>query len=250
MRSCANQSLLVAIKACHRASHETYGSPRIWEDLKDQGIRCSRKRVARLMQQSGIQGVTRRRQSGRTEEASQDYPAAPNLIARDFSAPAKNRVWLADFTPIVVAEGTDYLSLVLDLYSRRIVGWAMSVTRDTNLTVSALQMALGRRQPEAGLVHHSDRGSQYAWPGYTDLLSAHELIASMSRKGDPYDNAPMESVIGTVKVELVYQLGRRPRKEVRAAVAEYIELFYNSRRRHSALGYLSPAEFERQHGPA
>jgi putative transposase len=246
----ADERLLVEIRAIHAASRQTYGSPRIHADLHKQGIRCSRNRVARLMRQSGIAGLRRGRRRVGPATGSQNYPAAPNRLGRNFAIAEPNRVWLVDITEVHTREGVLYVGVVLDLYSRRIVGWQCSDTGDTALARSALQMGLGRRRPRPGLIHHSDQGSQYAWPGYVGLLEQHELVASMSRKGNPYDNAPMESWMGTLKVELVYRTSFETRAGAQELIAEYIELFYNSRRRHSALGYLSPVEYERQHGHA
>jgi putative transposase len=244
-----NRKLLVEIKAIHQKSRQTYGSPRIHADLQGKGIPCSCNRTARLMQQAGIRAVARRRYC-HTTDSRHDYPVAPNILARNFTASGPDRVWLTDITYVPTEEGWLYLGVVMDLHSRRIIGWATSNRIDQNLTLDALRMALGRRQPAVGLLHHSDRGSQYAGYEYQKLLSNWGLTCSMSRKGEPYDNAAMESFFRTLKVELVYRYRFRYREEAKAALVEYIELFYNRERRHSALGYLSPAEFEKQRATA
>jgi transposase InsO family protein len=166
------------------------------------------------------------------------------VLERDFGVAAPNRVWLSDITYVPTGEGWLYLGLTMDLYSRRIVGWAAAPLRDRRLTLAALEMALGRRRPGSELVHHSDQGSQYACRDYTAVLQRYGIVVSMSRKGNPHDNAPMESFIRTLKVELVHRRRFETREEARTAIANYIELFYNCRRRHSALGYLSPVEYE------
>lgn len=248
-RAADNRRLLVEIKAIHQKSRQTYGSPRIRAELQDKGIQCSINRTARLMQQAGIQAVARRRYRY-TTDSKHDYPVAPNILERNFTVSGQDRVWLTDITYVPTEEGWLYLGVVMDLHSRRIIGWAMSNRIDRELTLNALQMALGRRQPAAGLVHHSDRGSQYACYEYQKLLSNWGLTCSMSRKGEPYDNAAMESFFRTLKVELVYRYRFRYREEAKTTLVDYIELFYNRQRRHSALGYLSPAEFEKQRATA
>ena len=244
-RARANRRLLVEIRAVHEASGRTYGSPRVHAELRAKGLLCSRKRVARLMRQARVRAVTYRRRRPRADRAH-DWPPAPNVVARDFGTGAPDRVWLSDITYVPTAEGWLYVGLTMDLYSRRIVGWAAAALRDRRLTVSALSMALGRRRPDRELVHHSDRGGQYACWDYTALLRRHGIKMSMSRRGNPHDNAPMESFIRTLKVELIHRRRFDTREEARTAIASYIELFYNCRRRHSALGYLSPAEYETQ----
>lgn len=242
-RARETRCLLVEIRAIHEESRRTYGSPRVHAELRYRGIRCGVNRVARLMQAAGIRAVSRRRYR-HTTDSRHDYPVAPNLLKQDFRVEGSNRVWLTDITFVPTEEGWLYLSVVLDLCSRRAVGWAMAARIDRQLTIAALQMALGRRRPEAGLVHHSDQGSQYACYDYQRLLSSHGLQCSMSRRGNPYDNAVTESFFKTLKAELIYRRRFGSREEAKAAIAEYIELFYNCRRRHSALGYLSPAEYE------
>jgi putative transposase len=242
-RARANRRLLVEVRAIHEASGRTYGSPRVWAELRARGHVCSRKRVARLMRQERIRAAAHRRRRPCADRVH-DWPPAPNVVARDFGIGAPDRVWLSDITYIPTGEGWLYLGLTMDLYSRRIVGWAAASLRDRRLTLAALEMALGRRRPDGELVHHSDRGGQYACWDYTTKLKRHGIVASMSRTGNPYDNAPMESFIRTLKVELIHRRRFETREEARTAIASYIELFYNCRRRHSALGYLSPAEYE------
>jgi putative transposase len=244
-RAVANRRLNVEIKSIHQKSHQTYGSPRIHFELKTRGIRCSINRTARLMQQAGIRAVIHRRFC-LTTDSDHDYPVAANILNRQFAVSEPNRVWVVDITYIATDEGWLYLAAIMDLHSRRIVGWAFSNRIDRELTISALRMALGRRQPGSELMHHSDRGSQYACHDYQDLLSSRGLVCSMSRRGNPYDNAVMESFFRTIKAELVYRRHFSTREEGKTELVEYIELFYNSQRRHSALGYLSPAEYERQ----
>jgi len=241
----ANRALLTRIRLVYEQSRRTYGSRRVRAELAQSGTRCSVNRVARLMQRAGIQAVMRRRYR-HTQDTRHDYPVAPNRLGRDFRVEGRNRVWLTDITYVPTEEGWLYLSVVLDMRSRRAVGWAMSCRIDRQLTIAALGMALGRRRPVSGLIHHSDRGSQYACYDYQQLLSSNGLICSMSRRGNPYDNAVTESFFKTLKVELVYRRRFGTREEAKTAIAEYIELFYNCRRKHSALGYKSPAEYEEQ----
>lgn len=242
-RARENRCLLVEIRAIHEQSRKTYGSLRVWAELRSRGLRCSRNRVARLMQRAGIAAVMRRRYR-HTRDSRHDYPVAPNVLEQDFRVASVNRVWLTDITYIWTEDGWLYLSVLLDLASRRVVGWAMSARADRQLTMAALAMALGRRRPLGGLIHHSDQGGQYACWDYQRMLTDNGFECSMSRRGNPYDNAAMESFFKTLKVELVYRRRFATREEAKTAIAEYIELFYNCRRRHSALGYLSPAEYE------
>ena len=242
-RARENRCLLVQIRETYEVSRRVYGSRRIHAELRGRGLRCSINRVARLMRQAGVRAVMRR-QYRHSADSRHDYPVAPNILERDFRVEGMNRVWLTDITYIPTEEGWLYLGVVLDLHSRRVVGWSAGDRQDRRLTLGALEMALGLRRPAAGLIHHSDRGGQYACWDYQKLLSSSGLTCSMSRRGNPYDNAVMESFFKTLKVELVYRRRFGTREEARAAIAEYIELFYNCRRRHSALGYLSPAEYE------
>ncbi len=243
-RSLANQALLLEIRAIHAQTRQTYGSPRIHAELRARGHRCNLKRVARLMHVYHLRARHKRKYRV-TTQADPKLPAAPNRLAQDFQASAPNQKWLTDVTAIATTEGWLYLAAVLDLYSRRIIGWAMAPVLDTDLVLQALQMALGRRQPSAGTLHHSDRGSPYASRRYQLVLNARLFNVSMSGAGNCYDNAPMESFFGTLKAELIQWRRYRTREEARLDIVWYIEGFYNATRRHSALGYRSPLEFEK-----
>jgi putative transposase len=232
------------IAAIHRASRRRYGSPRVHAELHAQGLCTSRKRVARLMCRAGL-AARRRRAFRRTTPAGHSRPAAPNLVARQFTAPAPNRVWVADITYFATGEGWLYLAVVLDLFSRRVVGWATSDRLGEGVALEALGMGVARRQPLPGLVHHSDRGSQYASAEYGAVLAAHGMQRSMSGLGACWDNAVAESFFATLKVELAPDAWPT-RAHLHRAVFHYIELFYNSQRRHSTLGHLSPLAFEHQ----
>ena len=242
-REMANQELYTKIKAVYDDNHGVYGSPRIYRELKDQGIACSKNRIARLMRLRDLQAKQFRRFKSTTKR-NKTQPAAPNLLKRDFETDQPDQKWLADITYITTQEGWLYLSTILDLYTRRIVGWAMSDRMTSDLTVSALKMALQQRQPTAGLIHHSDRGSQYTDQVYQALLKDYGLRASMNGVGTWYDNAPMESFFGTLKSEWVHHHVYHSRNQARAEVFFYIESFYNRRRRHSALDYVSPEAYE------
>jgi transposase InsO family protein len=237
------------IRQIHTASRRTYGSPRIHAELREQGVRCSKKRVARLMRRAGIRAC-RPRRSRTTTDSRHALPIAANLLNREFAAPAANTKWAGDITYIETNEGWLYLAVVLDLFSRRVIGWAMQRTLARGLVLDALKMALDQRRCTTQLVHHSDRGSQYASGDYQAQLAAVGIQCSMSRRGDCFDNAPVESFFGTLKTEVVYQHRFATRSEARQAIFEYIEVFYNRQRRHSALGYVSPAAFEAQHASA
>ena len=245
-RSHENVALVTHIRAIHARSRRTYGSPRVHAELRAQGVRCSAKRVARLMQRTDIRAC-RPRRAHRTTDSHHTLPVADNVLNRAFTAHAPNSKWAADITYIGTREGWLYLAVVMDLFSRRIIGWSMQSTLACSLVLDALRMALLQRQPMESVLHHSDRGSQYASGDYQALLAAGNVWCSMSRKGDCYDNAPVERFFGTLKTELVYQQHYATRAEARSAVFEYIERFYNRQRRHSALGYLSPAEYEAHH---
>jgi transposase InsO family protein len=244
-REKANQELVERIREVHKESGGIYGSPRVYEELKDQ-VACSENRVARLMRLHGIRGRQTRRYRSTTKR-NRAHRVAPNLLQRDFSAEEPNEKWVADITYIWTGEGWLYLAAVVDLYSRRVVGWAMSHRMTEELTLSALRMAVSQRQPAAGLMHHSDQGSQYTSDAYQALLTSHGMVASMNGVGSWYDNAPMESFIGTLKTEWVHHRAYPTRDEARTDVFAYIEGFYNRRRRHSALDYLSPEAFEALH---
>jgi putative transposase len=238
-----DRCLLVWIKEAFDQSRHTYGSRRIYAELHHRGICCSVNRIARLMREHGIVAVQHRKYRP-TTDSKHDFPVAPNRLGRNFEADQRNRVWVADITYIPTDEGWLYLATELDLYSHRIVGWSLSSRITRQLVLDALDMAAGLRRPGAGLIHHSDRGVQYACGDFQKSLKRHGMVPSMSRKGDPYDNAVAESFFRTLKVELVYRRRFRTRAEAKAAIVEFIELFYNRWRRHSSLGYLSPAEYE------
>lgn len=239
-----NQDLLARIREIHEASRRTYGSPRIHAELREQGIKCNIKRVERLMRKNDIRAKQVKRYRT-TTDSDHSMPVAPNRLDQDFDVEAPNTTWLSDITYIATDEGWLYLAIVMDLYSRRIVGWAMDTTLASSLTKRALTMAITQRRPAAGLLHHSDRGSQYASSDYQALLEDCDMIPSMSRTGNCYDNAPMESFIGTLKTELVHDRHYVTRSEARTDIFDYIERFYNRTRRHSALDFQSPIEFER-----
>jgi putative transposase len=241
----ADEVLASRIQQVHQASHQIYGSRRIQAELAEQGMTCSRKRVVRLMQQQEIRARRRRRHTVTTDSQHSD-PVAPNLLNRDFSAQAPNAKWVTDITGVWTAEGWLYVAVVLDLFSRLVGGWAMAGHRDTELVERALYMALVRRHPEAGLLHHSDRGSQYTSGSYQALLAQRGIQVSMSGKGDCYDNAAMESFFSSLKGEWTDWHTYQTRQEAQLSIFEYIEVFYNRQRRHSTLGYLSPVTYEQQ----
>lgn len=238
--------LRVAIHAAHQQSRRRYGAPRVQYELQLQGERVSTKRVARLMHHDGLRG-RRARRFVHTTDAAHGAPIAPNTLARHFAVetiPACDRVWAGDIMYVPTREGWLYLAVILDLASRRVVGWAVRKTLERELVVAALTMALTHRQPAPGVLHHSDRGSQCASDDYRALLTAHGLEGSMSRKGDCWDNAVTESFFATFKVELVYEEDWATRDAARTAIFEFIEVWYNRERRHSSLGYCTPVEYE------
>lgn len=235
----------VQIAAIHRASRRCYGSPRVHAELRAQGQCTSRKRVARLMRAAALVG--RRHRAFRVPPGPGSlHPAAPNHLARQFTAPAPNRVWVSDLTDLATGAGWLYLAVVIDLFSRRVVGWATSDRLGEGVALEALGMGLARRQPRPGLLHHSDRGSHYARGEYRAILLGNAMTCSMSGAGNCWDNAVAESFFATLKVELDPEGAWRTRADVHRALFDYIELVYNSERRHSTLGYLSPSAFERQ----
>jgi transposase InsO family protein len=238
----ANRALVGQIRAVHTHGRGTYGRRRIHAQLCAQGTPCSVNRVARLMRQQGLAARPRRRFRV-TTNSRHHFAVAPNLLGRDFSAAAPDQVWVSDLTYLTTDEGWLYLATVMDLYSRRIVGWAMQATLERSLTLSALEMAVAQRQPAPGLIHHSDRGVQYACEDYQATLTRYGMQCSMSRKGDPWDNAPKESFYGTLKGELMHDRHAN-RDQAHREVFEYLEVFYNRQRLHSSLGYLSPVAFE------
>jgi putative transposase len=243
-RSIANRELLANIKQVHRDSHGRYGSPRIHAELKTQGHGASRGRIERQMRCHGIRAIMAKPRRCRATDSGHNFPIAPNLLGRNFSAAARNRIWLADITYIETGQGWMYLAAVLDLYSRRIVGWAMTDHLRAELPMAALQMAIKAQRPGGGLIHHSDRGVQYASTDYRQMMQAAGFRASMSRRADCYDNAPMESFFHTLKTELVHHRQYATRAEAELDIFAYIEGFYNQTRRHSAIGYISPVEME------
>jgi len=245
VRARADAQLAVEIAAIHGESRQRYGSPRVHAELRARGQGVSRKRVARLMRQRGL-AARRRRRFRVTTDSRHAFPVAANVLARQFAASAPDTVWVTDITYIPTGEGWLYLAVILDLCSRGIVGWAMSERITRQLPLDALGMALGRRRPSPGLLHHSDRGSQYASADYQTHLARHGFVGSMSRRGDCWDNAVAESFFATLKVELVHDALWPTRAAARGAAFEYIEAFYNRQRRHSSLGFLSPLAFERQ----
>lgn len=236
--------LRLKIAAVHRQSRETYGSPRITIELRAQGERVGRHRVARLMRQAGLRGRQKRRYRVRTTDSRHSHPIAPNRLATLPVPTQPDRVWVSDLTYVPTDEGWLYVAGVLDRCSRCLVGWAMGSTLDTAVPLAALLMALRQRQPGPGLIHHSDRGVQYASADYRAVLAAHGLVASMSRQGNCYDNATMEAFWSSLKNELIHRRRFATRAEARTAIFDYIEGFYNRTRRHSALGYQSPLDYE------
>lgn len=238
------------IQRVHAESHQRYGSPRIHAELQAQGIRCGRKRVARLMRQAGLRGKCKWRRRICTTDSKHKLPVAENVLKQDFTAEQPNTKWVADITYIPTDEGWLYLAAVVDIFSRKVVGWAMDTTMTSELVERALEAALVTRRPPPGLLHHSDRGSQYASHDYRARLQAAQVQVSMSRTGNCYDNALMESFWATLKTELVEEQSYASHRAARHDIFLYIEGFYNLRRRHSALGYLSPTEFERRHSIA
>jgi len=237
------RTLLPLIRMIYARSREKYGSPRIADSLCDEGYSAGKSRIARIMRDNGIQARGKRK-FRMTTNSRHNHPVAENLLARRFTVACPNAVWVADITYIWTTEGWLYLAGVMDLYSRRIVGWAMADRIDTELTLAALHQALGRREVRPGMLHHSDRGSQYAAEAYQRLLKRHGISASMSRKKNCWDNAVMESFFATLKTELVYEERFMTREEAKRKIFEYIEVYYNRERRHSSLGYKSPFDFE------
>jgi transposase InsO family protein len=246
VREQANQLLTHKIQQVFAASDQTYGSPRIYQELNAQAVACSKKRVARLMRLGGLQAVAPRRFVV-TTDSDHALPIADNLLDRKFGSETPDTRWTADISYVWTSEGWLYLAVILDLFSRRIVGWAMDPTLERCLVLSALDMALRTRQPKPGLLCHSDRGSQYASGEYQQALKEAGILCSMSRRGNCYDNAPTESFFSSLKRELVYRRHFATRSEAKRAIFAWIEVWYNRKRRHSSLGYLSPEAFEQQY---
>jgi putative transposase len=243
------EKLVAAIRAIHAEPHkDTYGSPRITAELNAKTIPCCVNTVAKVMKDAGIQAVSKPLRV-RTTDSNHDLPVAANVLNRDFEPEEPNVAWVGDITYVRTLEGWLYFALVVDVFSRRIVGWSMDTTMTSVLVVDALRMGVSRREVSEGLVVHTDRGSQYCSEHYRDELAKHEMVCSMSRRANCWDNAVAESTFGRIKVELVHRLRYATAEEAKASLFEYVEVFWNRERRHSTLGYVSPAEFERSHNP-
>jgi len=243
-RASRRAELAEQIRSAHEESGRTYGSPRVYHELRARGVEACENTVAKVMRQEGIRSIVRRRFRVRTTDSAHGHAVAPNVLERDFAAEAPDRKWAADITYVATSEGWLYLAVVLDLCSRKVVGWAMADHLRAELCTNALEMALKRRRPAGGLLHHSDRGVQYACGEYRDLLRSQGIECSMSRRGDCYDNAVVESFFKSLKAELVYHEHYATREQARRSIFEYLEVFYNRKRLHSSLGYLSPEQFE------
>jgi putative transposase len=242
-RARENAALTERIRKIHQRSRETYGYPRVHAELRALGVRCNRKRVARLMRKDGLRGCMRKRRRKHTTRQDPLATPAPDLVGRNFCATAPDRLWTADITYLPTDEGFLYLAFILDVYSRKVVGWSMASHLRSELVATALEMAIRRRNPSVGLIHHSDRGAQYTAPSFGKRLEQAGIVASMSRVGSALDNAISESFVSTLKSEI--GVSRYPdRQTARASIFEFIESFYNRVRRHSSLGYLSPSEYE------
>ena len=244
-RACANQELTRHIREVHQESRGTYGAPRIWVELRDRGVVCSRKRVACLLRLAGLHGCHRRKGPA-APRRTPGPPPAPDLVRRQFTATAPDRLWVADITYVPTWAGFLYLAVVLDAHSRRIVGWAMADHLRRDLVIEALDMAVWRRQPTQSVIHHSDQGSQYTSLAFGRRLREVGLVSSMGSRGDCFDNAAAESFFATLECELLARHRFPTRNAARLALFDYIEGFYNTHRRHSALGYLSPVAYERR----
>lgn len=243
LRHHADMVLLAHIRHRFKLSHETYGSPRLHADLKAAGLSCGRHRIARLMRDHGLKALMKRRYK-KTTDSAHGGPVAPNLLDQDFSAEGPNRKWGVDISYLWTAEGWLYLAVVIDLYSRRVVGWAASDRMKKDLAITALQRAIAIRRPDPGLIHHSDRGSQYCSDEYQKILKNHGMEISMNGKGNCYDNAMVETFFKTLKSELIWRTVFLSRRQAECAVGTFVGGFYNPKRRHSALGYKSPIQFE------
>ena len=243
-RARENEELTTYIRRSFNESDRTYGSPRVLRDLRDWGLRCGKHRVARLMAVAGLVARRRRRRQPTDTGLRLEDAIAPNVLERQFDAAGPNQRWVADFTYIWTSEGWLYVAAVLDLFSRRVVGWSMQSSMTSRLVTDALLMALWRRGKPKELLHHSDQGSQYTSEEFQRLLAEHSIVCSMSRQGNVWDNSAMESFFSTLKIERVNRRQYRTRDEARADVFDYIERFYNPRRRHSSIGFLSPERFE------
>ena len=237
-------ALTQEVREVHRISRENYGAVRVHQALGQRGTKCDRKTVAKVMREAGIRSKTSRKFRVTTTDSNHTHCVAENVLDRDFTADKVNQKWVADITYIATLEGWLYLAAVIDLFTRKVVGWSMSERIDSRLAVDALEMAVSRQLPDAGLIAHSDRGVQYASEHYQRTLTTHGLECSMSRRGDCWDNAPAESFFATLKKELVHHEVYETRTAARASLFEYIEVFYNRQRLHSSLGYVSPTDFE------
>lgn len=243
-RERANQALVQQLREQHLNTRRAYGAVKMWQHLLQLGIRCGKHRVARLRRLNGLE--SQRQRARRASVAARNgHPHAPRLIEAPFKAEQTNEVWVGDVTFIPTRQGWLYLAVLLDLYSRHVVGWSMRSRQNTQLTLAALDMALERRRPQPGLIHHTDQGKPYANECYQSRLEQHGLVASMSRRGNCYDNAPAETFFSTLKNELVHHVNFKTRAQARAAIFEYIEVFYNRSRLHQSLGYQAPSEYEK-----
>lgn len=242
-RSRENRRLEAKIRVLFKENRNVYGSPRIHAELKDQGESCSKNRVARIMKKAGLKAKTKRKFKA-TTDSRHSFPVAPNLLNQNFKTDAPNRIWAGDISYIPTDEGWLYLAILMDLYSRKIIGWSMDKRITRQLVIDTLKMAVGSRHICQGAIHHSDRGSQYACNDYQQILKEHDIICSMSRKGNCYDNAVVESFFHSLKTEWVNHHRYRTREEARCSLFDYIENFYNNKRRHSVLNYMNPHEYE------
>ena len=247
VRAARDEVLLGHIRRVHASCHEAYGAKKTWLELKAQGVACGKHRVARLRRSEGIEPRRTRRFRIQARHR-QTAPAAPNLVAQCFESLGRDRVWVGDTTFIQTRTGFLYLAALVDLYARRVVGWSLGQRHDVVLVLGALRMALSQRRPGAGLIHHTDQGSLYGARLYREALAAHGVRVSMSAKGAPHDNAVAESFFSTLKNELVHHCSFPGWERASRALSDYIELFYNRRRLHQALGYVSPVDFESRHG--
>lgn len=243
-RAADDRILLSHIRRIHRQSRQHYGIVKCWKQLSTEGIACGRDRVARLRREQGIYAMRRKRFVVTTRSKHRHW-IAPNRLERDFTAARPNRIWVGDVTFITTRSGWLYLAILLDLYSRKVVGWSMSGSNNGELVKNALDMAVQHRQPDNGLIHHTDRGSTYAMQAYRDTLAQYGMVSSMSRKGDCWDNAVAESFFSNLKNELIYWVNFKTQDEARAAIFDYIEVFYNRQRLHQTLNYQTPDKFER-----
>lgn len=250
VRRQVNNQLVERMRVLHQQTREAYGARKMWKLLNQDGVPCGRHRVARLRREAGIVALRRRRYVRTVQVRHHEPVAIPNRLNQQFTVSAKNRVWAADYTFVPTRTGWLYVAVVLDLYSRRIVGWAMSPRQTLTLVVEAWWMAWQRRRPAPGLIHHSDQGNQYRAGLYQQLLARRGVVSSMSRKGNCYDNAPVESFFSSLKNELTRHRHFQHHVEARYAIADYMEVFYNRQRLHQALGYRSPEEFEQQESEA